>query len=117
MSNDFDVQITQVGDKGRIVVEALGKDTGFQNFLDITGAVVGPDGTSIPVRMAQTGPGTYEGEFGLLLRNSEHKGQSSSAAVIERASSALGDDRLGIRAEFVDLVRRWEWIASQDRGE
>jgi hypothetical protein len=63
MSNDFDVQVTQVGDKGKIVVEALGKDTGFQNFLDMSGAVVGPDGNAIPVRMAQTGPGTYEGEF------------------------------------------------------
>jgi uncharacterized membrane protein len=63
MSNNFDVQVTQVGDKGKIVVEALNKDEGFQNFLSVAGMVVGPDMSDRDVRLVQTGPGTYEAEF------------------------------------------------------
>ena len=63
MSNDFDVQVTQVGDKGKIVVEAMNKDQGFQNFLTVNGYVVGPDMAQRAVRLVQTGPGTYEGDF------------------------------------------------------
>ena len=63
MSNNFDIQVTQVGDKGRIVVEALNKDEGFQNFLSVSGMVVGPDMSDKSVRLVQTGPGTYEAEF------------------------------------------------------
>jgi uncharacterized membrane protein len=63
MSTDFEVQTTQVGDKGRITVEATNKEDSFLNFLSINGAVVGPDNKPLPVRLVQTGPGTYEGEF------------------------------------------------------
>ncbi len=63
MSTDFEVQTTQVGDKGKITVEATNKDDAFLNFLSINGAVVGPDNKPLPVRLVQTGPGTYEGEF------------------------------------------------------
>jgi len=63
MSADFDVRTTQVGDKGRIVVEALNRDSAFLNFLSVAGTVVGPDMQPISVRLVQTGPGTYEGEF------------------------------------------------------
>jgi len=62
MSSDFDIRTTQVGDKGKIVVEALNKDTGFMNFMSIFGKVVGPSGPA-DVRLVQTGPGAYEGEF------------------------------------------------------
>jgi len=64
MSADFDVQTVQAADgKGKITVEALSKDSAFLNFLSIGGTVVAPDGTSKSVRLVQTGPGTYEGEF------------------------------------------------------
>ncbi|HMB95469.1 MAG TPA: hypothetical protein VKK61_05470, partial [Tepidisphaeraceae bacterium] len=63
MSADFDVQTTQVGDKGKIIVEALNKDNAFLNFLSVAGSVVGPDMKPIKVPLVQTGPGTYEGEF------------------------------------------------------
>ena len=45
-------------------------------------------------------------EFGLLLRNSQHKGQASYDAVLRRASDSLGDDPQGYRSEFLQLVRR-----------
>ncbi|MGH7177540.1 MAG: hypothetical protein ACREJC_09190, partial [Tepidisphaeraceae bacterium] len=63
MSADFDVQTTQVGDKGKITVEALNRDSAFLNFLSIGGQVVGPDLKPRNVRLVQTGPGTYEGQF------------------------------------------------------
>ena len=39
----LDVQTTQAGDKGKVVVEALNKEGGAENFLSISGTVVGPD--------------------------------------------------------------------------
>ncbi len=63
MSSDFDVQTVQNGEKGKITVEALNKDNAFLNFLSVAGTVVGPDMKPRTVRLVQTGPGTYEGEF------------------------------------------------------
>jgi Ca-activated chloride channel family protein len=44
--------------------------------------------------------------FGLLLRNSEYRGDASYDSVAEIAQSSLGKDAHGYRAEFIDLVRR-----------
>ncbi len=44
-------------------------------------------------------------EFGLLLRNSEFKQQSSYPQVISLAKSAKGNDLNGYRSEFVQLVQ------------
>ncbi len=43
-------------------------------------------------------------EFSLLLRNSKYKGNASYESVIERATSALGEDEKGYRTEFIRLV-------------
>jgi Ca-activated chloride channel homolog len=43
-------------------------------------------------------------EFGMLLRNSEHKGTASYAAVAARARSFRGSDPEGYRAEFIKLT-------------
>lgn len=45
-------------------------------------------------------------EFGLLLRNSKYKAQSSYDAVLELARANLGDDPSGRRHEFVELVEK-----------
>jgi Ca-activated chloride channel family protein len=42
--------------------------------------------------------------FGMLLRDSEYKGQATYSAVLNWAKSSLGEDRNGIRSEFVKLV-------------
>lgn len=64
LSAEFDVQTTQTADgKGKIVVEALSRDSAFLNFLSIAGTVIGPDMKPRSVRLVQTGPGTYQGEF------------------------------------------------------
>ena len=44
-------------------------------------------------------------EFGMLLRDSEFKGNSSFENIIELAKSSLGEDESGYRAEFVRLVQ------------
>jgi Ca-activated chloride channel family protein len=43
-------------------------------------------------------------EFGMLLRNSEHKGKASYRAVAARARSFRGADPDGYRAEFIKLT-------------
>ena len=44
-------------------------------------------------------------EFGMLLRDSEHKGKATYSSVITLAESAKGEDAEGYRAEFVRLVK------------
>jgi Ca-activated chloride channel family protein len=44
--------------------------------------------------------------FGLLLRDSQYKGNLSYAAVLEVAQSVVGEDKHGYRAEFLDMVRK-----------
>ncbi len=43
--------------------------------------------------------------FGMVLRNSEHRGQASWNLVLELAKGGLGSDAGGYRAEFVEMVK------------
>jgi Mg-chelatase subunit ChlD len=55
---------TEVEDgKVRAIVTALDESNQFLNFLDITGAVVEPDGSVGSLRLRQVAPGRYVGEF------------------------------------------------------
>ncbi len=45
-------------------------------------------------------------EFGLLLRDSPHKGKANWRSVVERAESGRGADPSGHRAEFLELARK-----------
>ena len=53
--------------------------------------------------------------FGMLLRESPHRGDASVELVRRLAGGALGDDRLGYRADFVDLVERFAQIGEAGR--
>lgn len=44
--------------------------------------------------------------FGMLLRDSEHRGSTSFESVLTWAQEGLGKDAQGYRSEFIDLVRR-----------
>jgi uncharacterized membrane protein len=61
---NYDVSTSVVGDEGQIVIESL-QEEGFANFQQFEGRAIGPDGTSKPVSIVQTGPGRYEGKFRL----------------------------------------------------
>ncbi len=45
-------------------------------------------------------------EFGMLLRDSEHKGNGTFGAVLEWAQEGKGSDANGYRAGFIELVRK-----------
>ncbi len=49
-------------------------------------------------------------EFGLLLRDSQYKGQASYQQVIQQGKESLGQDAYGYRQEFLDLVRQAEQL-------
>ena len=44
--------------------------------------------------------------WGMLLRDSPHKGSVTFGQVLGWAENGLGDDAGGYRAEFIQLVRR-----------
>ena len=51
--------------------------------------------------------------FGMVLRNSQHRGNSNLSAVAEIATGAIGADVGGYRAEFVDLVRKVQGLGAR----
>ena len=51
--------------------------------------------------------------FGLLLRNSPHKGSSNFEMVEEIAVAGAIDDRSGYRDEFLSLVKQARVLAGQ----
>ncbi len=77
-----------------------------------------PDGdisqlVSVPVtdagkKFSQASPdfvwATAVAQFGLLLRDSTHKGNATMASVLEMAQSSRGADKQGYRTEFLELV-------------
>jgi Ca-activated chloride channel family protein len=49
---------------------------------------------------------TAVAEFGMILRDSEHKGNGTLGAVLEWAQEGKGGDANGYRAGFIELVRK-----------
>jgi len=68
----------------------------------------GPD-DSADVRFAAAVAG-----FGMLLRDSEHKGTATYAAVLELARQGRGEDPDGYRAEFVQLIESARILAESE---
>jgi Ca-activated chloride channel family protein len=50
-------------------------------------------------------------QFGMILRDSPHKGNGTLAGVFELAAAAKGPDDSGSRAGFVELVRTAQTLA------
>ncbi len=63
MSSDFDVVTRIVGSKGKVTVEAMGKENTALNFLTIRGQIVGPDNQPHEIKLVQTAPGIYTADF------------------------------------------------------
>jgi Ca-activated chloride channel family protein len=55
--------------------------------------------------------------FGMLLRNSEHRGDATFASVLEIAQAARGEDRHGYRGEFLSIVSSAGRLAGEDVPE
>ncbi|MEE8170044.1 MAG: VWA domain-containing protein [Phycisphaerae bacterium] len=60
---NFEVMTRVEGDRGKVVIEALNKDTAYLNFLQMRGVVIGPQGEPKRINLQQTGPGRYEADF------------------------------------------------------
>ncbi|HEU0054365.1 MAG TPA: VWA domain-containing protein [Longimicrobium sp.] len=54
-------------------------------------------------------------EWGMLLRDSPHRGEATFEGVAELAQGALGHDEHGYRAEFVRMVGESERLARRER--
>jgi Ca-activated chloride channel family protein len=50
-------------------------------------------------------------EFGMILRDSPHRGEASTDQVRSLAKGAIGEDPYGLRAEFVELVNLYAGLA------
>ncbi len=55
--------------------------------------------------------------FGMLLRDSPHKGDATFDSILELAEASIGTDKEGYRTEFIDLIRRARAIADLNRNE
>ena len=87
MSNQFDVNVTSRGDRGHVVVEGVDKDSGFADFLNIDGPVIGPTGAKTDLHLIQTGPGRYEADFpmpeqGTYVAVMRYRGANGEAGVL-----------------------------------
>jgi len=52
-------------------------------------------------------------EFGMLLRDSEHKGNATLNEVLTLAEAAKGSDSAGLRADFIEMVKQYQGLASK----
>lgn len=60
---NFSVATSVRDGKTQVIVTALDQDEQFLNDLSMSGTVVSPEMASLPLRMEQTAPGRYIGEF------------------------------------------------------
>jgi Ca-activated chloride channel family protein len=52
-------------------------------------------------------------QFGMLLRNSEFKGNATYTDVVMLAEGAKGADKEGYRTEFINMVKSCQWITKR----
>ena len=55
--------------------------------------------------------------FGLLLRNSRHKGKADYNMILKLANGAKGPDPEGYRAEFIQMVKKMKGLESMQAGK
>lgn len=54
--------------------------------------------------------------FGMILRDSPHRGDVTCATVLDMAQGAVANDASGYRAEFVELVKRAQALSPKQPG-
>ena len=128
MSPDFEVDTRIDGGKGHVRVQAVDAEGSGKNFLNISGTVVGPDMKDIPVRLDQTAPGIYEGEFttaesgtyvaGLRYRGSDGKTGMLMSGVSMDSSPEMRDLHSNdAQLEELRLRTRGRLITSWDAAQ
>jgi uncharacterized membrane protein len=100
VSSDFEIDMNTDGDKGHITVRAQEEGNAFNNFLNIMGTVAGgQDLTPHPIRLLQTGPGTYEADFDASQQGSyicylNYSGQDGKSGVLLAGTSVNSSPEL-----------------------
>lgn len=93
--SNFDVFTRVEGDKGRIVVDAVDKDAGALNMLNLPAVVIKPDQSVQPLVFAQTGPGHYEAEFDV-----DQTGQFIANVAVSEGGEQKGSIQTGVSVPF-----------------
>ena len=96
---------TDVSDgRTQLVITALDKDDEYLNFLNMGGTVVGPDMKPLPVKVEQTAPGRYVGEFTST--------DSGSYFVMINPGPGQAPIRTGVNVAYSDEFRNRETNSS-----
>ena len=92
---NFDVFTRVEGTRGRVVVDAIDKDAGALNLLNLPAVVIRPDQTVQPLIFAQTGPGHYEAEFDI-----DQTGQFIANVAVNERGEHKGSIQTGVSVPF-----------------
>lgn len=90
---NFTVATQTVGDRTRVIIDALDEDNQFANQVDMHGTVVGADLEPQPLTIEQTGPGRYVGEFSSSDPGSYFVTVATSGGAVLRAGVSVGASR------------------------
>lgn len=111
-SGNTDMRVTteDLGDRTRVVVEALDPQGERLNFVRFAGRVSGPGGASQPVELRQVGPGRYEGVFdsarsGAYLMTVQYTAPGSSEAGAGSGQEARGTVQAAVTRPYADEFR------------
>ena len=85
---NFDTYTHIEGNRGKIVIDALDKNAGYLNYLQLDPKIIGPDNEEVPASFTQIAPGKYQAEF-----------------EADRAGHYLASIRIGDRGKNVGTVR------------
>ena len=87
-----EMAVTLEGETARVTVDAVGEDGSFVNGLEASVSLVGPDGETLLVELAQTAPGRYEGAF---------VPQEEGAYLMRLAGALAGEEAVALTTGWV----------------
>ena len=86
----------------KLQLKIIGNDAAFK-AMQRTASDIGSDFAAAPSELKFA---AAVAEFGMILRDSEYKGNGSLQRVLEWAQQGKGADVNGYRADFIELVRK-----------
>ena len=92
---NFDTYTRIDGNRGHIVIDALDKDAGYLDNLQLRTRIIGPNDKPVPLRFVQTGPGKYEAEFDV-----DRAGQYLANVQVADQGKYLGTIRTGLSVPY-----------------
>lgn len=104
--SEFSTSTRVSGEKATVAIDAVDRKGEFVNFVNFTGSVLAPDGTSQPVRFDQTGPGHYEATF--------KADQVGTYIPVVRYTDATGNARTTTTAVSVPFSPEYRALATND---